>query len=155
MKTNCNPITVASSTKNLLIYYCMDYHSESERSGVCLFLKFIHSSNNWLKWWCQSRDCIRMGIISQFKKYDANYMKLGRCPHIVYRTGLYVHLLQIQIYCCRAGMLMQLGIIFNCFLKYFHHEVIWITALKAIFYVTTIIWWSTFGRLTKLNFGFM
>ena len=71
MKTNCNPITIPCITKNLWFNQCLGYHTESELAGVRLFLKFIHSSNNWLKW-CQSRDCIRMGIVSQFNKYDAN-----------------------------------------------------------------------------------
>jgi hypothetical protein len=37
-----------------------------------------------------------MGIISQFKKEDANYMKLGRCPHILYTA------LALMIIYCRC-----------------------------------------------------
>jgi len=93
-----------------------------------------------------------MGIVSQFNKYHANYMKLGRCPHILY-TALALTsfiadidlLLQSSVhfwYVDAAGNHFQL-----CFLKYFQQEVNRIRALKAIFCVTTTVWWSTLWEI--------
>jgi hypothetical protein len=50
-----------------------------------------------------------MGIVSQFKKYEANYMKLGRCPHI-----LYTALALTFVYCKYRFAVAKLSALLEC-----------------------------------------